>query len=490
MRIKNNQLRSFSSKSVYIAIFFLLIYAFFLWFLFPVQATLTSVKDTLSNSRFSFLGNVGIGVSTPGTSITIGTGGTFTDVDLKNLFQRDTVCFTHSGFNECLGNTTYTVATVPSQSGTLFQLATSVPVNIGTTDVIVASQSATHTVTFTTANTVNGPVFEVQIPAGSQLAAANNPTSSINGMPDYGASAVAGTNGFDLAGVVAGDVTCSNGTASVVSANSGSKNYHSIRCSVSVGTTVPNSTAITITIGGTHKFVNPAPITSGHTRGISDPYSVVVNEWSSVGVGDTAPVDASTISIAPVEGVLVSATVQNTLSFSIAAVAASTSVCGKTTSVATTATTVPFGTITSGAFYNAAHLLTVSTNAASGYVVTAQENAALSIDGLGTTTLADTACPPGSCTTTTSADWTTNTTSGFGYSLANSSGTDASFLYNESSRTFSAKPYDSSTARTIMTNASPVSGSAANVCYQIATSGTQKAGYYLNKLTYIATPTF
>jgi hypothetical protein len=41
-----------------------------------------------------------------------------------------------------------------------------------------------------------------------------------------------------------------------------------------------------------------------------------------------------------------------------------------------------------------------------------------------------------------------------------------------------------------MSNTGAVAGSAVHVCYQIATSTTQKAGYYLNKLTYIATPTF
>lgn len=473
------------NKCRFIVLFFILFQFLYLFLvelpqLIQVNATLTSAKDTLSNSRLSHRSQVVSGASGTGL-ITIGAGQS--DTDTQNIFPRDNICFANSGLNGCEGtptnqNNTYTVGAIPTYNGTIIELSSVLTSALVSTDIAVSSQSATHTVVFTTANTVNNPIFEVRIPAKTQTSASND------GFPDFGASAVAGTSGFDLAGVVAGDVTCSTGTASVTSSASSGGNYHSIKCTVTG--TVNSSTVETITIGSTHKIVNPAPVTSGHSRGAADVYNVTINEYDS---GGTNVVDDAIISIAPVEGVLVSATVQNTLTFSIAADSSGNSRCGKTNSVSTTATTVPFGTITSGSFYNAAHLLSVSTNAANGYVVTVQENGALSIDGLGVTTLADTACPPNTCTTTAWADWTTTSTSGFGYSLANSSGTDATFLYNTSA-TFNARPFDSSTPRTIMGNSAPVSGSAAYVCYQIATSGTQKAGYYLNKLTYIATPTF
>ena len=41
-----------------------------------------------------------------------------------------------------------------------------------------------------------------------------------------------------------------------------------------------------------------------------------------------------------------------------------------------------------------------------------------------------------------------------------------------------------------MSNAGPVSGSAAYVCYRIDITGTQPAGYYYNKIKYTAVPTF
>lgn len=442
------------------------------------NATLTSAKDTISNSRLSFRAQVAGAVSSGGTFVTIGAGQS--DADVQNLFQRDNICFADSGVNGCKGSVNYTVGSIPNQSGTSIELNSALATSLLTSDIAMASQSATHTVVFTTANTVNNPIIQVRIPAATQTAASND------GFPDYGSAVT--SSGFDLAGLVAGDVTCSgtgpSWVATVQASTTTGGNYHQVTCT---GTgTLNSATTVTITIGNTHKLINPAPITSGHTRGSADVYNITIRELDS----GSSLVDSSTVAVAPVEGVLVSATVQNTLTFSIAGVASSTSLCGKSTSVTTTATTVPFSTITSGAFYNAAHLLTVSTNAVGGYSVTAVESGPLSIDGLGVTTLADTTCPSNSCTTTTPADWTSNASSGFGYSLVNSSGTDASFQYNDTSRTFNAKPFDSVTPRTIMTKNGPVNGSAVDVCYQISTSGTQQAGYYLNKLTYVATPIF
>jgi len=84
---------------------------------------------------------------------------------------------------------------------------------------------------------------------------------------------------------------------------------------------------------------------------------------------------------------------------------------------------------------------------------------------------------------------------GLGFSLADVSGTDATFLYNETSRTFSTRQIadvteGSETRAAIMTNTGPVFGSSAYVCYRIAIGATQPAGYYYNKVRYTAIPTF
>lgn len=450
--------------------------------------TLTLAKDTLSNSRLSFRSRVLTGASGTNTfSIQSGQS----DSTTVNLFPRDSVCFGNSLTTPtgCIGNISYTVASIPTYNGTTVNLSTTLGSAMDG-DLVVASQSATHTVTFTTATTVNNPYIQVLIPAVGSSTAAND------GFPDYGTSAVAGTSGFDADGMGNSDVTCSGTgptwTGYFVNSNTAAGNYHIAKCSGSG--TLNSGTVVTITIGGTHKLINPAPVSSGHTTGTADVYGETINECTDAYTNNTCSniVDSTTIAIAPVEGVLVSATVQNYMTFSIAGVLSSTSVCGHTTNQTSTATTVPFGAVNSGTFYTLAQLLTVNTNTANGYVVTAQENGSLSVDGLGVTTLANTTCPDNSCTTTGYADWRTYTASGFGYSLANSSGTDATFTYNNgASATFEARPFDSSAnPPVIMIATGPVSNSAVNVCYGLAIGATQKSGFYMNKLTYVATPIF
>jgi hypothetical protein len=92
------------------------------------------------------------------------------DYDVPKLFQRDNVCFTNSVFNGCEGsfatyNGIYTVGSVSNQSGTSFALAQALSVALPAADIVISTQSATHTVTFITANTMVNPTFKVRIPA-------------------------------------------------------------------------------------------------------------------------------------------------------------------------------------------------------------------------------------------------------------------------------------------------------------------------------------
>jgi len=215
--------------------------------------------------------------------------------------------------------------------------------------------------------------------------------------------------------------------------------------------------------------------------------------------------DQVDVKVAPVEAVLVSATVDETLSFAVTGLSSGGTYCGQLTDVTTTAYSVPWGTIaTPDSFLEAAQQLTVSTNADGGYTVKIEENDQMGKDGVtctgagageGANCIQDTTCNATGCTESTSQDWTAaGTYHGFGYSLANLSGTDAAFTYNESGRTFSAKQIAdqeaSETRQTIMSNSNPVSSKQIYVCYRIAISGTQPAGYYYNKVKYTATATF
>lgn len=461
--------------------------------------TLIQAKDLLSNSRLSFRGKIGTAANSGTTSITIDSNAPsadrYSDQDLLNLFPRDTVCFVGFGYEGCYGYTNYTVGSVPSQSSTNFLLTSTLTTAVGTTDYVVSTQSAVHTVTFIAPQAYNlatGATVQFLLP-GPSLAAGS--TSSSDSIPDVGTSI--STSGFDLGRLdqYSGAVTCSGGGASWVNTGNtiirntvnGTAN-HQINCPFT-GTLAAGST-VTMTIGlGSTVIVNPAPIKTSHTRGISDVYTATIRVLNPTG---GIVMDSADIKLAPIEGVLVSATVDTTLSFTIGAVNIGTTHCNRAASVATTATTVPFGSISTNLFYDTAHTLTLSTNAKSGYSVTVVENGAMSLDGLGTTTIGEYCGNSGTpCNTlATRIDWTLSNESSLGYSMANTSGTDAAFTFAESSRTFSARAFDSVTARQIMSNSGPVNGNAADVCYRITISNQQNAGFYLNKLTYVATATF
>ena len=94
----------------------------------------------------------------------------------------------------------------------------------------------------------------------------------------------------------------------------------------------------------------------------------------------------------------------------------------------TTATTVPFGTISPNAFYQGCQDLTVSTNAGDGYSLTVQESSAFRTAD-GRFIIPDTACDGGACSVATATAWATPTNNGFGHTCANQSGSDCNPTY-------------------------------------------------------------
>jgi len=223
-------------------------------------------------------------------------------------------------------------------------------------------------------------------------------------------------------------------------------------------------------------------------------------ELKSQNSGLTATYDDTIMKVNPIDGVFVSATVEEALTYKIneasqghvngsGSVPASTNVteCNGgsfTTSVASTPTSVPFGSITSyDTFYRAAQEIYVQTNSSNGFAVTAQYNNALKTAG-GVNTIADGACDNApACTSSGQQAWATPANNGFAYTLGNVAGEEAVWT-GATFRLFS------STATTIFSKATPSGGSRVAVCYQLSVDSTQTTGYYFNKLTYIATPKF
>ncbi|MBU1472394.1 hypothetical protein KKB64_01215 [Patescibacteria group bacterium] len=169
------------------------------------------------------------------------------------------------------------------------------------------------------------------------------------------------------------------------------------------------------------------------------------------------------------------------LSFSMEGVLANVNIEGITTDVTTTSTTIPFGNLSVNFPKEAAHLLTISTNAASGYTVLMKQNqdltaeAGVTIDGVSGTNSS-----PGS--------WPGSVLGGaFGYHSADHSlgtGTTSRFSNDNTYARFETTAFE------IVYSSGPVSGEQVYFVYKIEIGGAQAPGSYINSLFFIATPVF
>jgi len=435
------------------------------------SANLTSVKDTLETSRLSFHAANASGLTSGSSIIQIQTSG-YPSTSTANLFPGDTITYLTS-------SNTYTVDQIIdddefSITGTL----ASADADAG--DEFVVIRTATHTVEFTTASAVPDGAIRIRIKAGS--------SNYNDGNPDQ--------DGFDFNSMTNSDVTCPTdtagfdfvtGTATVSGGTNCPSGYHCFECRYSG--TGASGTSLTITIGGTNELVNPSPA-SGHTAGTADTYSFIVENLDA---SDNI-IDSTTGKVAVIESVRVTATVEPRIEFSISGVGSGSTVCGNSLDVTTTATAVPFGSVSISSFTDAAQQLTVSTNATGGYVVTALENDQLSIEGEHSVEIPDTSGDNSLATHTTSDEWANTSTKGFGYSLENIDASSVAFYYNESSRTFSAKQFadaaNSESPQTLFSSTTVADSQDVYVCYRLIVSATQQAGNYENQITYRATATF
>ncbi len=495
----------------------LILFLFFVLILIPFKTVyagnLTGASDTLQcpsgstgitcgGSRLSY--RAGASSSLSGQSVvTIQSSGN-ADNNTKHLFPGDQLCFSSSLLNGCQDQnppSSYTVSKIVDT--THFNIKNPLTGALSSNDFVIASESAQHLIAFTLTNAVSpGGKIVISIPAVKTSGKTND------GFPDT-ASSIA-NSGFDLGGSTAGlavgsgDVnitgcTSSNwGSATVTAATGG--NAHTVSFTRSTSSCAAG-TAITVTVGSaTHRLVNPAPITSGHSQGGADFYTITVQTQDN----SSYVIDSVSIKVAPVESVYVSATVNTSLSFSIAGISLNQTKCGQSTSVTTTATTVPWATIsTANSPLYAAQLLSLSTNSTSGYTVKTEENDQMGLNGKVCTgasageesnCIKDTTCDGGACTESTSAQWNNSTTNGFGFSLENVTNTDAAFTYNEAGRTFSSRQFADQeageTKQNVMSASGPKNNSQVNVCYKIDISPGQPAGYYYNIVRYTASAVF
>jgi len=453
------------------------------------SANLTSVADTLSTSRLSFYGSLGVGHTAGVSFIRISTSG-MPSTSTANLFTGDSVLI---GDGATAGNpagTPYTVDDIyDTDEFTLTAGLDATDKDAG--DLVIATRSATHTVTFTPATSIANGAFRILIPSGTNN---NN-----DGIPNH--------DGFDMAAAVGVGTTAPSG--------GGVTSWETATATASAGTGCSagnhcfearyngiNNASGTFTFY-IHGLINPAPAT-GHAEGSADTYTVTIQHLADR-LSNYAVIDSTTVKIAVVESVRVTATVDPTITFTIAAVGVGTTACGLPATITTTATAVPFGTMALNTFKNLAQKLTLSTNAVGGGAVTNTENDHLGKDGGTVTFIADAGGDsPSTMDHNVTEDWTTATNNGFGFSLddAGDGANDVTeaFTYNVVSGNCSAGSYcarnfanlaHTDTATEIFNSGGlKVDAGDLYVCYRLTVGSTQEAGDYENNITYTATATF
>jgi len=450
------------------------------------SANLTVVKDTLQSSRISINARVdSTGTFVGSSNVVLKTAGSApaNTISTANLRIGDSLV---------IGTGTYSVVGILNSS----EFSVSPVLAAGDADdndPIYLKSKPQHIVTFNTASAVADGYFRILLPADATTPNDGNPDD--DGF-DFGAGAITvtgtDTTGYDF---VTGVATASGGTGCTSPAN-----FHcfEVHYSGSGGVGTPISISIGNTNGATTPIA-PAPGTS-HTEATADTYTFQAKNYD---VTDTV-IDSSNGKIAVIESVRVTATVDPTISFTIAGVASGANPCGtggtNQTDVDTTTGTnaplaVPFGTLSLNTFKDAAHLLTVSTNATNGYIVTAQENDQLGKDGGTTPFIPDGDGDNGTGSETVTDTWDTATSNpGFGYTLKSVSG--ATVPFTSTGATFNMRRFpsvadpDSPLVATIMSNATTADSHTANVCYRISVDATQAAGDYQNQITYTATASF
>ena len=295
--------------------------------------------------------------------------------------------------------------------------------------------------------------------------------------------------GFSLSGVSATtDVTLNTPSAQTLAASPSGATWGSAISgqvlTLTSGTgTIAAGAAVTIVVGVTNKPTNPSSTGS---------YAITI--------GGTQP-DTGATMVAITNSVAVTAAVSTSLTFTVSGISSGAAAVngdtdnGGLTSVTTTATTIPWGTLTAGTKYLAGQSLAVTTNAANGFVVTIQDNQPMT-SSTGATISRFSNGASGGLGTSTPIAWTAptgtlGTTATYGHMGIT---TDSGINSNEFNTAYYAG--NTSTPRNIFSYTGPADGTtaqkgAAKVGFKIQITALQAAANdYTNTFTYVCTPSF
>jgi hypothetical protein len=471
-----------------LAVYGFLVLGFFGVLLHPSKlegADLTSVKDTLSTSRLSVYARV----DSTGTT----TGGSNVKIQSSASAPANTITTANLNIGDALviGTGAYTVVGIVDSLN-----FTVTPVLLAgdtdNNDVIYYKSKPTHAVTFTTKTAVPNGFFQILLPADATTPNDGKPddqgydfntTVTVTAPSDVGAT-------YDF---VTGVATASGGTGCTAPAN-----YHCFEVHYSgVGSI---GQAFTITVGsGANTPIAPAP--GDTTEATAETYGVLVKNFGAAANPNSAtPVDKSTVRVAHIEAVRVTATVDPTISMVICGANTCTDVepadvldgetLSNNTGATSTGTSVALGTLDLLAARLQAQKITIATNGSGGYALTAIDDGNLR-EGSNTiddnVAAADPATPAVLNTVGTeaygihvcgthvsAATWGTGTDTCAGGPTTNEySGTDSTQVL----------PLVSYTT-------GPTAGVATYVMYKANIAATTAQGDYAHSISYIATATF
>jgi len=418
------------------------------------------------------------------------------DIDSKNLFPYDAVCFNNPQSNGCVNSTTYTISNKLSDNLT-FNMSSGVTGGATAGNMIVATQSGQIVVTFVPNQQVPvGGRVRVILPYSSGIASG----TASDGIPDadgFDSNLLDGNftncDGNDYCGITGGTSNPSITSSALDVGNTNTKKFTLDFVVGTVNLDVGQTYNLTIGNTGNALFINPAPSYLGvggtHVRGTADSYSIAIETYN----GSAVLLDSASMKIVSNDGVQVSVTIPLLLDYTIAGITTGTAPCysgdtGTTMLNSTTATDASYGSgaNASNVFYTVGQKHTVSTNAPNGYTLAVYASGdstnGVMYDGAGSAStdyIPHTSCDASGCATAnTWAAWATSTNNGFGIST------------EERANVWTRFGVGQSNSFNVRTRTTTTSSDTTNTCYKLSFSGTQGAGYYSGTLYYIATPRF
>jgi hypothetical protein len=249
----------------------------------------------------------------------------------------------------------------------------------------------------------------------------------------------------------------------------------------SVNTATGGTAKITYTTGETPASATDRTITlTNVTNGSNaeNDYYILVDTFNNTDCA-SSPVDSGVAAFIYSNGQSVSLTVDPSLAFTVAGVSSGGTVNGATTNVTSTATTIPFArVVTASTNAIAEQLMTVSTNASSGYTVYARYTAAPTSGSNSIDDVTGTNASPSA--------FSAAGTEAFGYTSSDSTlGTGTADRFTSSGGNKWAK--FTTTNAEIMYNAGPASSDTADIGYQVGIAGATPAGTYTTTVILTAT---